>query len=259
MAIYNVKQIKFKNQTQVKFYKKPIEYGEKKEKKKQSNELEKSSFERTQFAIDLSVRQSIHRTKNNIWQIALSNDWEYFVTFTFNPNIINSKIFDDCANAMSNWLDNAKKRCCPYLKYLIVPEYHSDKEKFHFHALMSNMGDLKLIDSGYRKNGKPIYNIGNYLLGFSTAIPIGQNADEQSKTCGYMIKYITKDLVNLSMNKKRYWYSIKIIEKPIIENYVVETDKKESFGEALENDMVFRKTLQMPFSGNCVKIYNFDN
>lgn len=253
MGAYNIKTITYKNQTQVRYFKKPIKFGQKKVRSP-----ERKNLERTEKAIELSIQQSMHRTKDTIWKIALSNDWEYFVTFTFNPNIVNSSNYEDCVYNMSSWLHNAKKRCSPDLKYLIVPEFHSDKKKFHFHALMSNLGNLSLVDSGYRKGGKFIYNIANYKLGFSTAIAIDKDADGQNKTCGYMLKYITKDLVNLSHGKKRYWYSIKNCSKPIEENFLIENDKISDYVECFENDKTYKKTIDMPFSSNELKLYSFD-
>lgn len=255
MGVYNVKQIKFLNQTQVKVYNKPIEFGQ---KKVRANERKKENKDRTQQAIDLSIRQSMNRTKNSIWQIALSNKWEYFVTFTFNPKIVKSDDYEECVFYMSQWLKNAKYRCSPDMKYLIVPEYHKDKRKFHFHALMSNIQGITLVDSGYRTNNKIIYNIANYHLGYTTAIPVDSDKDGQNKTCGYMLKYITKDLVNLSQGKKRYWYSVKNCEKPVIDDYIVDSEHLPDFIECLENDKNYRKKIDMPFSDNELKIYNFE-
>lgn len=256
MGAYNVKQIKFLNQTQVKVYDKPIEYGQK--KKVRANERKKENKDRTQQAIDLSIRQSMNRTKNSIWQIALSNIWEYFVTFTFNPKIVKSDDYEECVFYMSQWLKNAKYRCSPDMKYLIVPEYHKDKRKFHFHALMSNIQGITLVDSGYRTNNKIIYNIANYHLGYTTAIPVDSDKDGQNKTCGYMLKYITKDLVNLSQGKKRYWYSVKNCDKPVVDDYIVDSEHLPDFIECLENDKNYRKKIDMPFSDNELKIYNFE-
>ena len=157
-------------------------------------------------------------------------------------------------------LDNAKKYCAPDLKYCIVPEFHSDKEKYHFHALMSNLGNIQLIDSGRRKDRgtKIIYNIANYRLGFSTAIPVSKDSTSQGKIVGYMLKYITKDLLTLTQGKKRYWYTRNTCEKPVIDTFLVESDKLQDFTEALENDKSYRKSIDMPFSNNELKIYNFD-
>ncbi|MFQ8648875.1 MAG: hypothetical protein ACLR9U_08675 [Lachnospira sp.] len=255
MGAYNVKEIKFLNQIQIKVYNKPIEFDN---KKVRANERKKENKERTQQAIDLSIRQSMNRTKNSIWQIALSNKWDYFVTFTFNPKLVKSNDYNEVSFYMSNWLDNARRRCSPDMKYLIVPEYHKDKQKFHFHALMSNINGITLVDSGYRSNNKIIFNIANYHLGFTTAIPIDIDKEGQNKTCGYMLKYITKDLINLSQGKRRYWYSIKNCDKPQIDNYIVESEQLSGFIECLENDMNYRKKIDMPFCDNELRIYNFE-
>lgn len=155
---------------------------------------------------------------------------------------------------MSNLFKKSFNRVC------LVPEYHSDKKKFHFHALMSNLGDIQLVDSGRRKDKgtKIIYNIANYRLGFSTAIPVNKDSDSQGKIVGYMLKYITKDLATLTQGKKRYWYTRTNCEKPVIDTFLIENDKIKDFTEALENDKSYRKTVDMPFSDNELKIYNFD-
>lgn len=258
MSVYNIRKIILKNQVQFKTYKKPIDFDF---KKVRSNEpKKKSDDERTQADIDLSIRQSINRTKDSIYKIALSNDWDYFCTFTFNPNIIQSNIYDECVYAMSNWLHNAKKKLAPDLKYLIVPEYHSDKSKFHFHALISNVGRLTLIDSQHRANKgtKIIYNCLNYRLGFSTFLPIDKNEESQNKICGYMLKYITKDLATLSIGRRRYWYSINNCEKPIINDFFVDIDEMNNYVECFENDKDFKKTINIPFTENECRIYTIN-
>ena len=123
---------------------------------------------------------------------------------------------------------------------------------------MSNINGITLVDSGYRSNNKIIFNIANYHLGFTTAIPIDIDKEGQNKTCGYMLKYITKDLINLSQGKRRYWYSIKNCDKPQIDNYIVESEQLSGFIECLENDMNYRKKIDMPFCDNELRIYNFE-
>ena len=58
MGAYNVRTLTYKNQTQVRFFKKPIEFDK---KRVRANERKKKTEEeRTQFDIDLSIRQSMH-------------------------------------------------------------------------------------------------------------------------------------------------------------------------------------------------------
>lgn len=248
---YNVKLTEYKHTSQIKMYKKPIQIGQKKHL-----ENNKSSSERTQAQIEHSITSSINRTKSKIYAYALANDWQYFCTFTFNPKKVLSADFEECVNAFSKWLQKIHRYNCPAFKYLVVPEYHSDKRKFHFHALMSNINELTFIDSGYKKNGKCIYNLYEYDLGFSTVVPIDTDELSQIKTCSYMLKYITKDLISLSKGKKRYWISRSTIDTPTVSMYALNSDDLEEFRTMSIDNCTYTKTIDVPYTGNVVNIFN---
>ena len=86
-----------------------------------------------------SLSESLRRTKSMIYSHGRANTWEWFITYTFNPKKIDSTDYDAVYSYLSEHLKNTRKRKCPDMKYLVVPEYHSDGSKFHFHALMSNI------------------------------------------------------------------------------------------------------------------------
>ncbi|MBQ8574416.1 MAG: hypothetical protein IJ447_00010 [Clostridia bacterium] len=89
------------------------------------------------------------------------------------------------------------------MKYVLVPEFHSDGKSIHFHGLM-NFDALKVIRAvnnkqGSRYFGQPlfddkgreIYNISDYTLGHTTVIPI--DGDNGREACAkYCYKYIIK-------------------------------------------------------------------
>jgi len=157
---------------------------------------------------------SIMRTKARISDLVEMNDFELFTTFTFDPNKVDSLNINLAKLKMSKWLNN-QKRESPDLKYLIVSELHKSG-RIHFHALLSNFnGNLSkaLTKTGKqrKKNGRPIWNIGAYNWGYSTAIEI----DDIQKVANYMQKYITKDMLTIS-NKKRYWRSTNL-ETPAVD------------------------------------------
>lgn len=151
---------------------------------------------------EMSVKRSMRRTKGKVYDYARANVWEYFVTLTFNPNLVDRYDFDFCVSKMSQWLKDIRKRKCSDLKYIGVPEKHKDGA-FHFHFLFSYIGDLELIDSGKKDNGKVIFNLGNYKYGWSTATRVS----DTSKVSNYITKYITKDLCSSTFGRKRYWNS----------------------------------------------------
>ena len=88
-------------------------------------------------------RQSISRTKRTIHDYALCNDFDYFVTLTFDRNKINASDLKLIKKQVGQWLNNYKKRKNINLKYLLIPELHKDKEHFHLHGLISGIEDIK--------------------------------------------------------------------------------------------------------------------
>lgn len=151
---------------------------------------------------EMSVKRSMRRTKGKVYDYSRANVWEYFVTLTFNPSLVDRYDFSDCVSKMTCWLNNIRKRKSPDLKYIGVPEKHKDGA-FHFHFLFSNLGKLQLIDSGKKDKGRVIFNLGDYKYGWSTATVVS----DTSKVSNYITKYITKDLCSSSVGLKRYWNS----------------------------------------------------
>jgi hypothetical protein len=158
--------------------------------------------------------RSIIRTKTTITDYCLTNKFELFCTFTFNPLKVDSFSIKETHQKMSNWIRNQKQNS-PNIQYLLVPEFHKSG-RIHFHALISNL-TTPLIDTNLEKNQRKIYNIQKWNWGFSTAIKI----DNTEKVAYYMQKYITKEMIS-KLNKKRYWAS-RNLKKPVI-NYNINID-----------------------------------
>jgi len=160
---------------------------------------------------------SIRRTKTTISDLILSNKFDLFCTFTFDPKKVDRYNPDTVKKVMSKWLNN-QRDLHGQLDYLIVPEFHKDGKAIHFHALIKNFKG-KLKDTGKLRKQRPIYNITSFRSGYSTAVPI----DNIEKVSSYVKKYITKDMPLFS-GKKRYWCSTNLIRpytipNPIIDNY----------------------------------------
>lgn len=166
---------------------------------------------------------NLKRAREKVFDIAFMNNFDYFITLTFDPKKINSHDEDLINKTIKNWFNNMVKR--HNFKYLAVPEYHKSG-RIHFHLLCS--GDLKLIDSGtvliperdkpvklstakkYSKDSskyKKVYNLENWNYGWSTAIEFTVCEDGAQGTTAiakYLTKYITKDLIKVLKN---YYYA----------------------------------------------------
>lgn len=194
-----------------------------------------------------SLKNSTSRTIQKIYEITRSNEWEYFITLTFNPEKVNSFDYDEVVKKLSKWLNNIKQRQSPNLKYIIVPELHKSG-RFHFHGLFADIGNMQLVDSGKRINGEIIYNIGAYDLGFTTATKIKDNA----RVSSYITKYISKDLCAVTQNKKRYWCS-RNLEKVNIQDFILEPHEIKQMLEDISENITYCKTTENVLTGTKVK------
>lgn len=210
--------------------------------------LYKEPKTRTEQDIEHSRNVSMNRTVQKIYEIARSNRWEYFITLTFDPQKHNSKNYDYITGIMHDWLKDLKKNYAPDLIYLIVPELHLDGQKYHFHGLFANCGNIPFVDSGHYINGELIYNIGAYKFGWSDATKV----KDTFRVSSYITKYITKDLCSVTMGKKRYWCS-KNCNRPLIQSYHMTQEEIEQIFEDCQNNIVFAKTAQLPFIGQNIK------
>lgn len=180
---------------------------------------------------------NLKRSIEKVFDIALMNNFDYFVTLTFDDSKVNS--FDDreVNRVVKKWFNNMVNR--HDLKYLCVPEYHKSG-RIHLHALMS--GNLDLVDSGTvliperdkpvkisyalkickdRNKIRPVYNLQNWKNGFSTAIEFEKCDDKMNGTTAiakYITKYMTKDLTKIMRN---YYYAGGHLQRDVQTDYKI--------------------------------------
>lgn len=249
MLVYNVRVYNYLDRQQIRIYKKPIckceeiwetELTKKKDKKKKKGVKDENR----------SNSVSKNRTIQKIYEVTRSNMWEYFITLTFDPKKVNSFDYAEVSKVLSIWLNNLKKRYAPDFKYIIVPELHKSG-RYHFHGLIADIGNLKLVDSGHKTSaGDVIYNIENYKLGFTTATKI----KDASRVSSYITKYITKELCATTENKKRYWCSRNLNEVKI-DDYCFSLDEIEQIIFDFSENISYAKTIDVPILDQSVRIF----
>lgn len=141
------------------------------------------------------------RARHKIFDIALSNTWQYFCTFTFNDKIQNAYDYQDSINKVKKWTQNMVQR--KGLRYLLVPELHPTSSRIHLHGLLAFGDSVPLQFSGhFDKSNRPIYNLPSWSYGFSTIIRLDDHT--QDRIAKYITKYVTKELEKLTGN---YYYA----------------------------------------------------
>ena len=173
-----------------------------------------------------NLRGNIYKVRTRIYDLIFNNDFDYFVTLTFDPavekqNGLSKQEQNDLRyGEMKKWLDRLRKRAKYYnqeFRYFFVPELHTGKGKnsgtIHWHGLIGGYYP-KLVDSGKKYDGYTVFNLVTWEYGYSDV----QRIRSKKRTANYVRKYITKDLMNspVRKNKKKYWAS-KNLKKPELE------------------------------------------
>ena len=202
---------------------------------------------------DLILRKSMKRTQDKVYDYANSNNWQWFCTFTFSQDKVNRSDFEDVSDKFSQWLWNMRKRYCKDMKYLVVPEKHKDGS-WHFHGLFSNCDGLNFVPAINQAeffNGKPnkffgqplvrngvqVYDMKRFKLGFSDCTKVR----DTKKVASYILKYITKEMIADTPNRKRYWIS-RNLDKPKETSYCIPLENYDDFCKDLIQGFAVRNS-----------------
>ena len=84
---------------------------------------------------DTKTYSNIRRAKEKVFEYAYCNEWTHFATFTIDNNKFPRDDLAKYYKVFSQWLRD-KRKTIGEVKYLIIPELHSDLKNWHMHALM---------------------------------------------------------------------------------------------------------------------------
>ena len=113
----------------------------------------------TEEQLEKYLKKRVKERKEKIIDFAFCNDWQYFLTLTFDSK--NKKFFpkgynhEQAIELLRKWIDNQKHKN-PKMKYIIVSEFHKESQHLHFHGLFSRV-DWELVPGINPKTKKEIY------------------------------------------------------------------------------------------------------
>ena len=196
------------------------------------------------------LEESLSRTKSKIFELAICNDWEWFVTLTLNPEYHDRKNLKSYKIKLSTWIKNYNRLHKTNIKYLLIPENHQDGS-WHIHGLMMGLPKEHLREFTEQerlpirilielKIGHKVYTWEAYgkAFGYITISEI-RHVESVSK---YITKYITKDLAKtrIGMNEHLYYCSQGLKRAEIIYQGKLIKDIEEDYS----NDYVKIKTVR---------------
>ena len=133
-------------------------------------------------------RISLSRTKNNIKNICLSNNFEYFCTFTINSQYADRYCLQEVQDKMKKICKKIQRNNKDF-KYIYITEKHKDGA-FHFHGMVKNI-ELYQNEFGYLSSKD--FDV----LGYNSFSKI----ENYNACCHYITKYITKDCIKNENNQ----------------------------------------------------------
>lgn len=173
----------------------------------------------------LSLERSKRRARNAVSDLALSNEFRYFVTLTLDSSKVDRYDVKLITRKLNAWCDNHVRR--HGLRYVLVAERHKDGA-VHFHGFFNDA--LPVVDSGtislpgggkprkprskaqraawLAEGGRIVYNLPAWSLGFTTAIEL---YGTRRAAVGYVTKYITKAAEKVG---GRWYYSGGDLKRP---------------------------------------------
>ena len=205
----------------------------------QKYDKKKAEFDRKYASKLENAVRSMNRSKNNLMDILKSNEFNFFVTLTFDKTKIDRLDDNKTRKAFTQWANNITRNL-PNLIYVAVPEYHK-KGGLHFHLLIggATAEDLGLEDSGKRVKsgrckGQIIFNVSKWnRKGFSTATEIL----DINAVKFYLSKYLTKSKVDPRFYNKKRFYVSRNIKRPQVEKFAFPcTDTFDIFDSIIKED-----------------------
>lgn len=183
---------------------------------------------------DKKLMNNISRSRAKVFEYALCNDFDYFVTLTLDPEKCNRYDLSKYIKDLSQMIRNYRRDYGVNIQYLLIPEQHQDGA-WHMHGLLKGLplDHLRINDNGYYEWEKYTKRFGYMSIG------IIENKLAVSK---YITKYITKSIYDergvIERNKKLYYASRGLKTARKIKEGILSVIDNESIPWTYENEYI---------------------
>lgn len=173
--------------------------------------------ETTDQAQEERTRRQIYAIRRKIKGYALSNDFHWFLTLTFDPEKVNSADYETAKNTLLRWCRKMRDRHKKF-DYLMIPELHKSGA-VHFHGLLGDI-PANFEEAVNPKTGEPlirhdrqVYNLKEWEYGFSDC----EEIESPERAASYITKYVTSALLtDKQMYHKKRYFNSQGLAKPVV-------------------------------------------
>lgn len=190
-----------------------------------------SGKKKQEWTNEEKLSQSRIRAKRTVCELAMANDFEWFVTITINKELHNRYNIANIMGKLSQFMrDTRKKAGYENLQYLLVPERHkfnpkydTDEAAWHIHGFLSGIPESALSDFIPGLHPDRLCNKGykNWELcmrkfGWTSL----NRVRDHVSVAFYVCKYITKDLEkNVCFVGGHMYYPSRGLKRPVYLGY----------------------------------------
>lgn len=178
---------------------------------------------------------SISRSKSKVFEYAICNEFDYFVTLTIDPKKYDSNNLEKYYKDLSQFIRNYRRLYNTKIEYVLVPEQHKSGS-WHMHGLIKGIVKEHLI---INQNGYLTWKKYHDKFGYISLDEI----KNRLAVAKYITKYITKNTDNIitELNKKTYYCSRGL-------------KKSETIIEGNANYKVFNNAFSWDYENDYVKV-----
>lgn len=185
------------------------------------------------------LENHLARAKSKVYELAMCNKFEYFVTFTLSPEKYDRYNLKKFIKDLGQFIRNYRRDYNVNIQYLLIPEQHEDGA-WHMHGLLKGIPESQL---SINKNGYLDWEAYSVKFGY---ISLGAIKSREA-VAKYITKYITKTLEVgkgvTEKNKKAYYASRGLEVAQKVKEGTLSSYQLEKIPFDFENNYVKTKTL----------------
>lgn len=198
---------------------------------------------------EVKLLNNIARARARVYELAMCNPWDYFCTFTLDKSKYNRYDIKKYIKDLGYWIGNYNKKYDTKLKYIIIPEKHTNGA-WHLHALFTGIEWDSLTKYTYKsfpsgkiptyirtkiENNEEIYYMKDYSDKFGYCLI--EAIKDKNKISSYVLKYFSKDMSRTvtELNSRLFYSSQKLnTAQEIVRGHITAYDYDPQF----ENEYV---------------------
>ena len=129
---------------------------------------------------------NVDRAKSKVKELVLCNQWDYWCTFTINPEKYDRYRLKEYMKDFAEFIHNYNRRKENGVKYLLIPEQHKDGA-WHVHGFITGIAEK---DMYLNANGYLTWKQYENKFGYISMKKLEKDID---RLASYCTKYMTKD------------------------------------------------------------------